>query len=248
MTLQLTGGRFGAAGGGPAVVSLLRADPDLAPGIHRDRRGEAQRRSAARLLRAEGPRLEGEGSRAGESGYGLFVLSGALCRRIVLGGRTAAELVGPGDLIRPAEPFAGWTSWPVECSWEVVRPARLAVLDRAFAERVAAFPEIPLGLNRRSIRRSARMATMLSTLCQTRVEDRLMALFCHLADRFGRTRSDCIHVPLPLTHSLLAELVAARRPSVTKALATLREEGSLRRDEEGWLLRGPGWVPLLEGG
>jgi CRP/FNR family cyclic AMP-dependent transcriptional regulator len=46
-------------------------------------------------------------------------------------------------------------------------------------------------------------------------------------------------VPVPLTHSLLSELVAARRPSVTTALSGLQERGVLRREGSGWLLRGP---------
>jgi len=88
---------------------------------------------------------------------------------------------------------------------------------------------------------------MLTGLSQPRVEDRLTTLFGHLADRFGRTRPDCVYLPLPLTHSLLAELVAARRPSVTKALVALREEGVLLRDGEGWRLQGTANWPYLSG-
>jgi hypothetical protein len=238
MTLQLTGEQIGGRPPRPSAVSVLRADPDLAPGIPAARRSEAQRLSAVRVIAVEGPRIEREPTLAGESGYGLLVLSGALSRRIVHDGHAGAELVGPGDLIRPWEGFAGWSSQSVGCRWTIVKPAQMAILDRAFAERVAPFPEISIGLNRRSLRRTSRMATMLSALCQPRVEDRLTTLFGHLADRFGKTRRDCIYLPLPLTHGLLAELVAARRPSVTKALASLREEGTLLRDGDGWILRG----------
>jgi hypothetical protein len=226
----------------PAVLSVPRADPDLLAGISPQRRGEVQRLGVARVWRATGLALDSEPMRVGETGYGLLVLSGVLCRRLAHDGRTAAELVGPGDLIRPLEPFAGWSSLAVASRWAVIKPAHLAVLDRAFAERVAPFPEVAIGLNRRSVTRVARVATMLTALCHPRVEDRLTALFSHLADRFGKTRPGCIYVPLPLTHGLLAELVAARRPSVTKALAGLREEGALVREEGGWLLRGPAFL------
>lgn len=242
MTLQLTDDRIGGRAPRPSAVSVLRADPDLAPGIPAARRPEAQRLSAARVIAVGGPRLEREPTLAGESGYGLLVLSGALCRQIVDSGHPGAELVGPGDLIRPWEGFASWSSLSVGCRWTVVKPVHLAILDRAFAERIAPFPEIAIGLNRRSLQRTSRMATMLSALCRPRVEDRLTSLFGHLADRFGKTRRDCVYLPLPLTHGLLAELVAARRPSVTKALAGLREEGVLVRDGEGWVLRGQSFI------
>lgn len=52
-------------------------------------------------------------------------------------------------------------------------------------------------------------------------------------------RADGVVVPIPLTHELLASIVGARRPSVTTALRSLREEGLVERCEDGsWLLHG----------
>jgi len=48
-----------------------------------------------------------------------------------------------------------------------------------------------------------------------RVGVRLHMLFWHLTDRWGRVRRDGVGVPLRLTHSVLADVVAARRPTVT---------------------------------
>jgi hypothetical protein len=239
------GASSGSDNGSRTAVSVLREDPDLAPNLLPELREEAHRLSAARVWHARGPVLETEPREAAESGYGLLLLSGVLCRRIDQHGRTGAELVGPGDLVQPWSSFASWSSLPIECRWSVVMPAELAILDRPFAERVARFPEMAIILNQRSLQRSARLATMLSSLCQPRVEDRLIALFCHLADRFGRRRPGCIHVPLQLTHGLLGELVAARRPSVSKAVTDLREEGVLLRDDDGWLLCEVGDLPFL---
>ena len=42
-----------------------------------------------------------------------------------------------------------------------------------------------------------------------------MMLFWHLADRFGQTGADGIHIPIPLTHRIISELIAVGRPSVT---------------------------------
>jgi CRP-like cAMP-binding protein len=45
-------------------------------------------------------------------------------------------------------------------------------------------------------------------------------------------------VPLRLTHAILADLVAARRPTVTSALTELGREGLVQSVQEGWLLSG----------
>jgi hypothetical protein len=51
----------------------------------------------------------------------------------------------------------------------------------------------------------------------------------------------------PLTHATLAELVAARRPSVTTAVTRLHERGVLTRESGGWRLRGTVPPELLVG-
>src|SRR3954465_3130342 len=146
MTLQQTGNQLDTRKRPvPGTVPVLRADPDLAPAIPRAHRLGAERRSVARVLFTSGPELEREPTLPGEEGYGLLVLSGALCRRIAHDGLTGADLVGPGDLIRPWEGFGSWSSLSLGSRWTVVMPSRLAILDRAFAERVAPFPEIALG-------------------------------------------------------------------------------------------------------
>jgi CRP-like cAMP-binding protein len=63
-------------------------------------------------------------------------------------------------------------------------------------------------------------------------------LFWHLADRFGRLSGEWVEIPLPLTHATLAELIAARRPTVTTALSKLQERGVLLRARDGWRLSG----------
>jgi hypothetical protein len=46
-------------------------------------------------------------------------------------------------------------------------------------------------------------------------------------------------LPLELSHRLLAEIVGARRPTVSTAIAGLEREGKLlRRDDATWLLTG----------
>jgi CRP-like cAMP-binding protein len=58
-------------------------------------------------------------------------------------------------------------------------------------------------------------------------------------------RSDGVLLPLRLTHAILSDLVAARRPTVTSAITELSRRGILRQIDEGWLLSGdpPGELP-----
>lgn len=58
-----------------------------------------------------------------------------------------------------------------------------------------------------------------------------------LADRWGRVTTQGVRVVAPLTHALLAELVAARRPTVSAALAKLAAAGEVTRVGNEWLLR-----------
>jgi CRP-like cAMP-binding protein len=80
---------------------------------------------------------------------------------------------------------------------------------------------------------------------QARVDVRLHMLLWHLAARWGRVRSDGTVLRLRLTHALLADLVAARRPTVTTALSELSRRGLIKTDGETWVLSGDAPDELL---
>ena len=67
----------------------------------------------------------------------------------------------------------------------------------------------------------------------------------HLAGRWGRVRTDGVMLSLRLTHDVLADLVAARRPTVTSALSLLGDQGLVDPFDGGWLLRGTAPAELL---
>jgi CRP-like cAMP-binding protein len=81
---------------------------------------------------------------------------------------------------------------------------------------------------------------------QARVDVRLHMLFWHLATRWGRVRSDGTVLRVRLTHSVLADLVAARRPTVTSALSDLSKRKLVQFVDDGWLLSGEAPGELLE--
>jgi CRP-like cAMP-binding protein len=112
------------------------------------------------------------------------------------------------------------------------------VLDTDFAVRLTRYPEIVSTLFGRALRRSRHIAVNMAIVQQPRIDLRLHMLFWELADRWGKVRQDGVHLPLYLTHSMLADLVAARRPTVTKALGELAERSALVWTGEDWLLPG----------
>jgi CRP-like cAMP-binding protein len=68
------------------------------------------------------------------------------------------------------------------------------------------------------------------------VDIRLMVQLWHIAERWGHREGDGCVVPVHLTHSLLASLISAQRPTVTSALAGLAAQGRLSRRPDGLIL------------
>jgi CRP/FNR family transcriptional regulator, cyclic AMP receptor protein len=221
-------------------VHLLEADPDLGALLSDARRAEAERDLVVRTHRLPvGPwdvsRLAG----ASADHVGLLILDGVLARELLVADQISAELLGPGDVIRPWQSQTRSQLLPVDAVWSVLSSVTVAVLDRRFAAEAARYPELTAALFDRLGERSLRLATTQAISQLTRVDRRLKALFWHLAERWGRVSGDGVVVPLALTHRILGQLVGARRPTVSTALSELAErEELIRRPDGSWLLRG----------
>jgi CRP/FNR family cyclic AMP-dependent transcriptional regulator len=174
-----------------------------------------------------------------QGGYGLLVLDGLLVRRVGFDGRWGAELLGHGDLLRPWEMDGESSgSLPLETTWRVMNPLRVAVLDLAWATRMGPYPQIGGELVGRALRRSRRLASSMAIVQVPRLDERLWMLFWEIADRWGKVHPDGVHLDVPLTHELLSHLAAARRPSVSGALTRLSESGRVKRSGRSWVLHG----------
>jgi CRP/FNR family transcriptional regulator, cyclic AMP receptor protein len=227
------------AWGDPRRTTVLQEDPDLAAGVPDGQLPIAERASVAALLhvargvwdaKADAGRTRG--------GHGLLVLEGLLVRRVGFADRWAAELLGPGDLLRPLEHDGEEATLPFEATWRVLIDLRVAVLDRQWSGRMAPFPDVGINLAARAMLRARRLANTVAIAQQARLDARLHLLLWELADRYGRVRPDGVHLDAPLTHELLSHIAAARRPSVTSALARLAGRGLAESTDTGWLLRG----------
>lgn len=228
----------------PATCQVLREDPELAEGIPTGRRNRAEEVCVARKLTVRRGRWSGQPG--GDDGIGLLVLEGLLLRRIGVGGRFGAELLGAGDLLRPAdaadvEPRLGQAT-----AWWALELAQLAVLDGTVMEQLVRYPEVIERLVARSVERSRRLVVNMAIVHHPRVDVRLQMTLWHLADRWGRVSGGRMLLPLRLTHAVLADLIAARRPTVSAALSDLYRRGILCRVKNGWLLASEPPGALLE--
>jgi CRP/FNR family transcriptional regulator, cyclic AMP receptor protein len=226
------------------VCHVLREDPELADGTEPELLEEAVETLIAREVEVPpGPwrprRI------ALNDGLGLLVLEGMLLHRVGIEERFGAELLGQGDVMRSAHAELAPFTLTLSNDWQVLEPTRLAVLDERFVRRMARFPQVASRLFARAILRSRQLVVNMAIVHQARVDVRLHMLLWQLAGRWGRVRTDGVVLPVRLTHAVLADLVAARRPTVTSALSDLARRGAVKPIPDGWLLHGrpPGEPP-----
>jgi CRP/FNR family transcriptional regulator, cyclic AMP receptor protein len=218
------------------VVSVLDADAGLAELVQKERRSQARQATAASTINvAAGTWNRPQQHERARGGYGFLMLDGLMIRRVEIEGRSGAELLGPGDLLRPWQRDG---MLPADWTWRAVLASRLAVLDARWAARAAPWPQLGSELAGRALARAVRAVTTMAIAQQPKLEDRLWLLFWDLADRYGRVHADGVRLEIPLTHEALSHLAGARRPSVSGALTRLSQSGRLRREGRMWVLSG----------
>lgn len=228
------------------ICQLLVEDPDLAEAVPTGLRLRAAEECIAPVARLTRGRWNGEHPDLPRDGIGLLVLEGLLIRRVGVDGRYGAELLGAGDLLRPWQGEDAEPTLPHTTGWRVLRACRIALLDSRVAGRLSRYPQLTARLVGRALERARNLAVQMAIVHQPRVNVRLHMLLWHLADRWGRVGMEGISLDLPLSHTVLADLVAARRPTVTVALGELEKRGLVRRADTTLLLLGEPPGELLE--
>jgi CRP/FNR family cyclic AMP-dependent transcriptional regulator len=232
-----------------SICHVLSEDPDLAEYLDPAQRDQAVQQCVARTARIPRGRWNTPDPGGLRAGIGLLVLEGLLLRRVGIVGRFGAELLGSGDLLRPWKAEELQDTMTLTTGWRVLEPTRLALLDETAARRFAVYPELTGRLVDRALQRSRKLAVNMAIVHQARVNVRVHMLLWVLADRWGRVRSEGVLLPFSLTHTVLADLVAARRPTVTSALSELSRQGLvISQNGDGWLLTGepPGDLRQLQ--
>jgi CRP/FNR family cyclic AMP-dependent transcriptional regulator len=222
------------------MVAVLVEDPELGVELSATEREHAMRTALARVVPVQpGPMNLGLDETEAASHLGLLVLDGMIVRHVGLAQIGSSEMLGPGDLLRPWRPFGG-QRWAGLTRWEALTPARIALLDRDFAYRIRAWPEITTALLDRA-RDRVDFQLLQSAIRQARrVEDRVALALWYFAERWGETTPDGIVSPAgKVTGDVLAQMVGARRQSVSMALGALLDRGVIRRRADGRLILPP---------
>ncbi|HEX6116375.1 MAG TPA: hypothetical protein VFY99_04695 [Solirubrobacterales bacterium] len=214
-------------------IRLLDADPGLGEGLPPEQELEARDQLLTDVLTIHrGDWLPPDDEPDGHLGY--LVLGGLLIREVTVGKSRSVELLNVGDLLRP------WQEDPSSFSstrWAVLEEVTLAVLGPAAAKRIGRYPRMAGLLVERTVCRARNLAVHWAIANTVGLDTRILMLFRHLAERWGKVTPNGVAVPLPITHQTVADLVGARRPSATTAIVRLAERGQLSRTADGgWLL------------
>jgi CRP/FNR family transcriptional regulator, cyclic AMP receptor protein len=222
------------------VAPLLDLDPDLGLTLDASRLEEARRALLVRVRHISAGAWETASIRIADPGHiGLLLLEGMMAREVLAADIVSTELLGPGELLRPWELSPDASLLEVTVRWSVLSDARVAVLDRRVATQLGSFPEVASLLFERASKRAGRLAVTQAISQLNRVDQRLLTLFWHLAERWGRMTPEGVLIPLSLSHRMLSQLVGARRPTVSTAIGELARQGQVRRRDKGtWLLTG----------
>jgi CRP-like cAMP-binding protein len=176
------------------------------------------------------------GASASEA-FAFVVIEGVVMKATMLRDRSALELLGPGDILLPPLSEARQVESRAVSRYGAHGRALVAVLGDRFRGAARRWPGLSDSLHDRLGRQTDRASMDLAMLHLPRVEDRIVALFADLAERFGRVTPGGIVIELGLTHEVIGGLVASRRPTVSLALQTLAAGGVLSRlDADRWSL------------
>lgn len=226
------------------AASLFDVDPEMGELLDERRRAQARAHSIVAVATLPAgplaPRaLAGLSSRP----FALLVVEGVLLRDILLGGGRATELLGPTDIVDTG--VRDPAMFGVDTVWSVPDTATIAVLDDRLLPILRSWPGAGRILLERAAQREARLSTHRAISQLPRIDQRLLALFGHLAERWGRVSSSGLIVPLNLTHESLGRLIGGRRPTVSLALKELASAGTLTRRPDGaWLVQADAFARL----
>lgn len=153
-----------------------------------------------------------------------------MVRRLYLGPFVSADLVGPGDIIRPLGRRAAPGVLHGVPEWRVLEDATVTLLDERITHAMGDWPEFPTMSSARFIRRARSLAYLMAMHSFTSSRPPARRALAPRR-RVGQGHPPGIRVPFRLTHEMLAEIVGARRPSVTGALRALARQELIARDD-----------------
>ncbi len=218
---------------GPSKVRLLDVDPDLGAALTPEAFRVARHDLVVGTQCIAGPDWRPDCTPREPGHLGLLMTSGMMVREMRIGRGRGVELLTAGDLLRPSQEDSASF---VTARWRILERIDLAELDHRLATSLGRFPALVDALLGRVMQRSRSQAAYAAIESVRGLDEKLLTLFWHLAERHGTRTEQGVSIPLPLTHQILADLVGARRPSVSLTLKRLSGDALVVRTTNGWLL------------
>jgi CRP/FNR family transcriptional regulator, cyclic AMP receptor protein len=214
-------------------VSLLDVEPDLGNWLSDDELVLARRLMVPTALLGPGsPELDRVLEEA--DAFGALLLDGIVMHRMMVAGRRILRLLGPGDII--VHTWAPRSQILGHSSKLAAEPTQIALLGHELVNAARQFPGLIVGLHLRLGDQHQRLAVQLGICQLPRVQERVLALMWLLAESWGTVTPSGTRLPVKLTHATIGEMIGARRPTVSLALRDLGKHGSLRVQDDGWVL------------
>jgi CRP-like cAMP-binding protein len=207
---------------------LPRVDSWLLDGLDED-----EKKLAATILESCSAHLLPAGSRRGignlvradalivESGFLVLRASSRLARRVVVAEAGAGSvLLAPND----------------QEHLQALTDCRVTVLPPSQLEGLLAIPRVATTLFRGLGTALRLRQDATSYFANVHHVDRVRLKLLQLAEEFGRVSPDGIRLEFPLTHDLLAEMIASARETVTRAVDELQRSGFVVREGHSYTL------------
>ena len=218
-------------------VGLLDVLPEILATIPAEDRALAERALMMPRLIARDVDLGETLGHPGANGFDFLIVEGVVLKETTLASRAALELLGPGDVLGPPLNATHQIESRAVSRYIAHGEVTLAELGSRFRQAARRWPGLSDVLLDRLARQTHQASMHLAMLHLPRIEDRIIALFSDLAERFGHMSPEGAIVDLDLTHEVIGRLVGSRRSTVTLALQSLAASGTLDRREDGrWAL------------
>jgi CRP/FNR family transcriptional regulator, cyclic AMP receptor protein len=229
-----------------AAVSLAAVWPDILTRVPGEDLQLAERVLMMPLMAARDEDLSDVIGTQIPGAFDFAIVEGVVLKETILAGRSSLELLGPGDVLAPPLTAIRQLESRAVSRYLAHGQVSLAAINNHFREAVRRWPGLADFLHDRLARQTHRSSMHLAMLHEPRAEDRVIALFADLAERFGHVTADGILIDLPLSHEIIGRVVASRRPTVTIALRQLAADGVLERlaDNRWKLARTIVFMPL----
>jgi CRP-like cAMP-binding protein len=219
------------------TASLVAALPDILAGVPAEDHPLAKRTLIVPLVSARNEDFADVISSQIPGAFDFLIVEGVVLKETTLVRQSALELLGPGDLLAPPLTPARQQASRAISRYLAHGQASLAAVDDHVRQAARRWPGIADFLHDRLARQTHHASMHLAMLHLPRAEDRIIALFADLAERFGHITADGILLDLPLTHEIIGGLVASRRSTVSLALQQVASNGMIARLEgDRWKL------------